>query len=66
VQSRGGEVIEMHPGDAAAHRPGSGPLHAAAQTTSMTHIAMWGAPAEGPETCRGDQVSGPEYGARAK
>ena len=33
---------------------------------TITHIALWEAPAEGPETTWGDHVTDDEYGARTE
>ena len=62
VQSRGGEVIEIRPGDIISTPPGEWHWHGAAADHFMTHIAMWEAPAEGPETEWGAHVTDAEYG----
>jgi quercetin dioxygenase-like cupin family protein len=56
----------MHPGDVGCTPPGGWHRHGVAPDRFMTHIAKWGAPAEGPETTWGDHVTGTEYGAGAK
>jgi quercetin dioxygenase-like cupin family protein len=64
VQSRGEVVTEMHPGDVVHTPPGEWHWHGAAPDHFMTHLAMWEAPAEGPESEWGDLVTDAEYGAR--
>jgi Uncharacterized conserved protein, contains double-stranded beta-helix domain len=61
VQSRGGEIIEIRPGDVISTPPGEWHWHGAAPDHFMTHIAMWEAPAKGPETEWGAHVTDPEY-----
>jgi quercetin dioxygenase-like cupin family protein len=63
VQSRGGAVTEVHPGDVVLTPPGEWHWHGAAPDHFMTHLAMWEAPAEGPESEWGALVSDAEYGA---
>jgi quercetin dioxygenase-like cupin family protein len=48
IQSRGGAVIEIHPGDTIYTPAREWHWHGAARDHFMTHIAMWEAPAEGP------------------
>ena len=64
VQSRGGEVIEIRPGDIISTPPDEWHWHGAAADHFMTHIAMWEAPAEGPETEWGAHVTDAEYGSQ--
>jgi quercetin dioxygenase-like cupin family protein len=64
VQSRGGEVAEIRPGDTIYTPPGEWHWHGAAPDHFMTHIAMWEAPAEGPESEWGDLVTDSEYTAQ--
>jgi quercetin dioxygenase-like cupin family protein len=66
VQSRGGELIEIRPSDIIYTPPGEWHWHGAAPDHFMTHIAMWEAPAEGPETDWGEHVSDEEYGKQPK
>ncbi|MGZ4716688.1 MAG: (R)-mandelonitrile lyase [Acidimicrobiales bacterium] len=61
VQARGGELIEMHPGDVVYTPPGEWHWHGAAANSFMTHLAMWEAPEEGTETEWGDHVTDAEY-----
>jgi len=66
VQSRGGELIEMRPGDTVYTPPGEWHWHGACPEHFMAHLAMWEALAEGqdgPETEWGEHVSDAEYGA---
>lgn len=41
VQSRGGELIELHPGDTSHTPPGEWHWHGAAPEHFMSHLAMW-------------------------
>ncbi len=61
VQSRGGGIIEIHPGDVIYTPGGEWHWHGAAPDHFMTHIAMWDAPAEGPESEWGALVTDAEY-----
>jgi quercetin dioxygenase-like cupin family protein len=63
VQARGGKVIEIHPGDNIYTPPGQWHWHGAAPGLFMAHIAMWEAPASGPESDWGDLVTAAEYDA---
>jgi quercetin dioxygenase-like cupin family protein len=65
IQARGGEVIEIRPGDTIYTPPGEWHWHGAAPDHFMTHLAMWEAPADGggPESEWGDHVSDAEYSA---
>jgi quercetin dioxygenase-like cupin family protein len=64
IQSRGGDVLEIHPGDTVYTRPREWHWHGAAPDHFMTHLAMWEAPEEGPESEWGDLVTDAEYHAR--
>ena len=66
VQSRGGELIEIHPGDTISTSPGEWHWHGAAPDHFMTHVAMWESPGEGqgPETEWGEHVTDEGYSAR--
>ena len=63
IQSRGGDVIEIRPGDTIYTPPGEWHWHGAAPDHFMAHIAMWEAPApgSGPESDWGDHVTDGEY-----
>jgi quercetin dioxygenase-like cupin family protein len=65
VQARGGEVIEIRPGDVIHTPPGEWHWHGAGPDDFMTHTAMWEAPAPGtgPESEWGDLVTDEEYQA---
>ena len=59
VQSRGGELIEIRPGDTIYTPPGEWHWHGAAPAHFMSHLAMWeclGEDQEGPETTWGEHV----------
>jgi quercetin dioxygenase-like cupin family protein len=66
VQSRDGEVAEIHPGDTVHTPPDEWHWHGAAPDHFMTHLAMWEGPGEGrgPETEWGDHVTDEEYNPR--
>jgi quercetin dioxygenase-like cupin family protein len=64
IQARGGEVITVGPGDTIHTPPGEWHWHGATPEHFMTHLAMWEAPDEGPETQWGDLVTDEEYGRR--
>jgi len=61
TQARGEKIVEMHPGDTVATPPGEWHWHGAAPDRFMTHLAIWEAPAEGPETEWGSLVTDAEY-----
>lgn len=63
VQSRGGEPTEVRSGDTIYTPPGEWHWHGAAPDRFMTHLAIWEAPEEGPETEWGEHVTDAEYGA---
>jgi len=55
------EVIEIRAGDTIHTPPGEWHWHGAAPDHFMTHLAIWEAPAAGPESEWGDQVTDEEY-----
>ena len=61
IQSLGGDVIEIRPGDTIYTPPDEWHWHGAAPDHFMTHIAMWEGTGDGPETEWGDQVTDDEY-----
>jgi len=61
IQARGGEIVEIHPGDTIYTPPGEWHWHGAAPDRFMTHLAIWEAPAEGPESEFGPGVTDAEY-----
>ena len=61
IQARGGEVLEIRPGDSIHTPPGEWHWHGAAPKQFMTHLAIWEAPEDGPESEWGEQVSDAEY-----
>jgi quercetin dioxygenase-like cupin family protein len=66
VQSSGGEVIVMRPGDTVYTPPGEWHWHGATPDHFMSHLAMWEGPGEGQgaESEWGDLVTDQEYNAR--
>jgi quercetin dioxygenase-like cupin family protein len=64
IQSRGGQVVELHPGQTVHTPPGEWHWHGAAPDRFMSHLAMWEVPAPGagPEADWGDHVTDQEYG----
>jgi quercetin dioxygenase-like cupin family protein len=61
IQARGGEVLEIRAGDTIHTPPGEWHWHGAAPDRFMTHLAIWDAPADGPESEWGERVSDAEY-----
>ena len=61
VQSRGGELMTLRPGDVVWTPPGEWHWHGAAAGCLMTHIAMSETPTEGPATEWGDHVGDDVY-----
>ncbi len=61
VQAAGAEIIEIRAGDTIYTAPGEWHWHGAAPDHFMTHLAMWEAPQEGPESEWGSPVSDEEY-----
>ena len=61
VQARGADLVEIRPGDVIYTPPGEWHWHGAAPEHLMTHVAIWEAPAEGPETEWGAHVTDVEY-----
>jgi quercetin dioxygenase-like cupin family protein len=63
MQARGGEVIEVPAGTTVHTPPGEWHWHGAAPDRFMTHLTIYEAPAEGPETEWGALVTDAEYDA---
>jgi quercetin dioxygenase-like cupin family protein len=61
VQSRGAERLEIRAGDTITTPPGEWHWHGAAPDDFMTHLAMWEAPEDGPESEWGDLVNEADY-----
>ena len=62
AQNRGGDVIELRPGDTIFTPPGEWHWHGAAPGHFMTHLAIWEAPGGGgPESEWGELVTDDEY-----
>ncbi|MFF0342560.1 cupin domain-containing protein [Kribbella sp. NPDC004875] len=62
VQSRGGDVTVIRPGDVIYTPPGEWHWHGACPETFMTHTAIWEGPTEDtPETEWGPHVTEAEY-----
>jgi quercetin dioxygenase-like cupin family protein len=66
IQARGGEVVQIRPGQTIYTPPGEWHWHGAAPDRFMSHLAIWEIPGEGqgPETEWGDPVTDDEYGSR--
>jgi quercetin dioxygenase-like cupin family protein len=62
--TRAGEVVEIRPGDTVHTPPGEWHWHGAAPDHFMSHLAMWDAPEDGPESEWGELVSEAEYRSR--
>jgi quercetin dioxygenase-like cupin family protein len=64
IQSRGGDVLEIHAGDTVHTPAGEWHWHGAAPDRFMTHLAIWEAPAGGGSEIEwGSLVTDDEYGA---
>jgi quercetin dioxygenase-like cupin family protein len=66
IQTRGGEVIEIRPGDTIYTPPGEWHWHGASADDFMAHLAMWEGGAsigDEPESTWGEHVTDNEYGA---
>jgi quercetin dioxygenase-like cupin family protein len=63
AQSRGGQIIEIRPGDVVHTPSGEWHWHGAAPDHFMTHLAMWEEDGEGNSATWGAQVSDEEYAA---
>ncbi len=63
VQARGGDILEIRPGDTIVTPPNEWHWHGAAPDHLMTHLAIWEAPPEGAETAWGEHVTDAEYEA---
>lgn len=64
VQSRGGELLELHPGDTVHTPAGEWHWHGACADRFMTHLALWEAPDpsdDEPETTWGEHLAADEY-----
>ena len=66
IQSRGGDVFEIRAGDTVHTPPGEWHWHGAAPDRFMTHLTIFEAPAEGPETEWGEQIADADYLATPK
>ena len=64
VRARGGEVVDIHPGEVIHTPPNEWHWHGAAPDRFMTHLAMWDAPTEGPESEWAALVTDDEYDGR--
>ena len=62
VQARGGEVIEMRPGQTVVTPPGEWHWHGAAPGQFMSHLAMWETADDVPDATWGEHVTDAEYG----
>ncbi|HEY1331904.1 MAG TPA: cupin domain-containing protein [Actinomycetota bacterium] len=64
AQARGGAVLEIGAGDVVVTPPGEWHWHGAVSDRFMTHLAMWDAPPDGPESEWADLVTDEEYRSR--
>jgi quercetin dioxygenase-like cupin family protein len=64
IQARGGEILEIRPGDTIYTPPGEWHWHGAAPENFMVHLAMWEGPAAGAESEWGELVTDEEYTSR--
>jgi quercetin dioxygenase-like cupin family protein len=63
IQSRGGEILEAHPGDVVYTPPGEQHWHGAAPDRFMAHIAIQEVDESGNPATWGEQVTDEEYAA---
>jgi len=63
IQARGGDLMEIRPGDTILTPPGEWHWHGASPDHFMTHLTVYEAPDEGPETEWGGFVPEAEYRA---
>lgn len=61
VQSRGGDIVEVHSGETITAAPGEDHWHGAAPDSFMTHIAVWDTLHGQPSAIWGDHVTDEEY-----
>ena len=61
VQARGGEVLEIRPGDVVQTAPDEWHWHGASPDRFMTHLTIYEVPEDGRESEWGDQVADAEY-----
>jgi quercetin dioxygenase-like cupin family protein len=62
VQSRGADIVTMHPGDTVHTPPDEWHWHGASPEHFMSHLAMWEAPPDGGEEHTwGSHVTDAEY-----
>jgi quercetin dioxygenase-like cupin family protein len=61
MQARGGELLEIIPGDTVHTPPGEWHWHGAAPDRFMTHFTVYEAADDGSETEWGEQVTDAEY-----
>ena len=61
MRTRGGELLEIRGGDTVYTPPGEWHWHGASPDHFMTHLAIWEAPVEGPETHWAEQVTDEDY-----
>ena len=66
VQSRGGDIVEMHPGEVIHSSPNEWHWHGATPTHFMTHLSMLEADDQGTSATWGAHISDEEYGGTAK
>jgi quercetin dioxygenase-like cupin family protein len=66
IQSRGGEILQAHPGDVVHTPPGEEHWHGAAEDRFMVHLAIWeGDDVDWLEHVTADQYQGPRRSTRA-
>ena len=61
IQARGGDLLEIRPGDTIHTAPGEWHWHGAAPDHFMTHLTVYEAADDGSEAEWGDHVSDEEY-----
>jgi quercetin dioxygenase-like cupin family protein len=67
IQSRGGEILEAHPGDVVYTPPGEQHWHGAAPDRFMAHIALWeGDDVDWLEHVTDTEYAGPRHSTRCE
>lgn len=62
VQSRGGDLVQVHPGQTIYTPPGEWHWHGASPDRFMSHLALWESTEDGtPETTWGEHLAHDEY-----
>jgi len=61
IQARGRKAVRIHPGDTVWTPPGEWHWHGADPSHFMTHLAIWEAPVDGPESEWAELIADADY-----